>query len=302
MRVEQQIRVLNALARWRPLMAWGGSAGVLGVAASIYLVGARQVDWPLACMAVLGVILLQFAAHPLNDISDVEVDRATDIKGTGREKVLVAGMASIRDLSKITLVMFAVVVGLLAFVAASRPYALPLAAIGFLSVTAYSLPPFRLAYRPFAEFIVVFPAHVAMVVGIVYVATNQFPLLAVVAGVIHGLGGMTFYGASRSMDVTADARFGKNTTRVLYPSIPWCTIMGVAGETLALAVTLFYSHLFLDSVVVFSAISVMGFLADSCRGERAHIEVAKRRKQLATMQIINAIMLSATMIAARGWP
>jgi len=35
-------------------------------------------------------------------------------------------------------------------------------------------------------------------------------------------------------------------------------------------------------------------------GERAHVEVAKRRKQLATMQIINAIMLSATLIAARA--
>jgi 4-hydroxybenzoate polyprenyltransferase len=302
MRVEQQIRVLNALARWRPLMAWGGSAGVLGVAVSTYLVGAGQVDWPLTGIAILGVVLLQFAAHPLNDIYDVEVDRETDIKGTGREKVLVTGLASIRDVSKITLVIFAVVIGLLALVTASRPYALPLAAVGFLSVTAYSLPPFRLAYRPFAEFIVVLPAHVTMVVGIVYAATNRFPLLAVITGLIHGLAGVTFYGASRSMDLKADARFGKNTTRVLYPSIPWCTIMGLAGETFALAVTLFYSRLFLASVVAFSAISVIGFLADSYRGEIAHIEVSKRRKQLATMQIINAIMLSGTMITTRGWP
>jgi Na+(H+)/acetate symporter ActP len=62
------------LLRLKPLAAWAGCGMLLGLSAAIYDVGFQGVNWSLGIAGGLVFIILQYVAHPLNDMTDYEVD------------------------------------------------------------------------------------------------------------------------------------------------------------------------------------------------------------------------------------
>lgn len=207
---------LKELFRWRPVLAWAMSGTLLGCSVAIYECG-LGLNWLYLFLALMGIILIQaFLAHTANDLIDEEVDRKAPIKKTGRTKVLIDGIMSRRDLILVGLVSLLIVLALILFFTIKLgPVIILLAAVGVYSALAYSLPPLKLGYRPFAEFTVVLPVLTVLVVGINFVVTGSLSLLAFFVGLTFAFANIVWFIISRAQDVDADEEAGKNTTAVL---------------------------------------------------------------------------------------
>jgi 1,4-dihydroxy-2-naphthoate octaprenyltransferase len=224
-----KLKALYHLGNWGPLMFWSGSAILLGVAVSIHDLGSAAVSWGLVTLAGAGVVVLQFVAHPVNDILDYSVDARANIEGTGRHKVLHSGLATKSELARLSTALILVVVALMLSVSYFRPIALVFGGVGLFGLWSYNWTPLKLSYYPFSELIVDIPVNVAMVMGISYVAVGEVLWLAFVAGLIQAFMAMSMHMSYFSMDTESDRVGGKTSTIVRYPSYPWCTIYPSAG-------------------------------------------------------------------------
>lgn len=222
-------RALYDLARFLPLMSWSGNASFLGVSAAVVTAGFSGVNWGLTILAVLVAIMLQYVAHPINDIADLYVDRLANIDGTGRRKVLISGLATRDELIRISLVIVLLAALIAAIISLFRPIALIFGAVGFIAVWAYNAAPARLSYRPFPEIFIAFPANIAMVVGIAYVASGVITTLSLILGLVQAFMAASMLISYFAMDVQSDFLGGKCSTVVCYQGIPWCTVYPVAG-------------------------------------------------------------------------
>jgi 1,4-dihydroxy-2-naphthoate octaprenyltransferase len=101
-----------------------------------------------------------------------------------------------------------------------------LMALAIYAPTAYSLPPLKLGYRPFAELTVVVPALVGVVVGTSLVLSGSVPPVALGAGFVHALFCVSWFIVSRIPDYNPDRKAGKNTTVVRFGRQ---TAVGIAG-------------------------------------------------------------------------
>lgn len=224
-----RLKTLYHLGNWGPLMSWSGSAILLGIAASVYEVGSGSINWGLVILAGIGVVILQYVAHPVNDILDYTVDSRANIKGTGRHKVLHTGLATKNELAWLSAGLIGVVVVVMLAVAVYRPVALLFGAIGFFGLWSYNWTPLKLSYYPFSEIVVDIPVNIAMVMGIAYVATGEVLWLAFVAGVIQAFMALSVHMSYFSMDTESDRVGGKLSTIVRYPKYPWCAVYSFVG-------------------------------------------------------------------------
>jgi len=106
--------------------------------------------------------------------------------------------------------------GLLLFVLTSRTGypTIVFATFGLFMALEYNLPPLKLAYRPFPELTMLFPATVAAVIGVQYILISQVTPLAVHAGVAFGLFSGTWFVWQSILDYEVDKGAGKITTAV----------------------------------------------------------------------------------------
>lgn len=221
-------RIIEALAvlfRFKPVAAWAGGGILLGIACAIHEVG-WDLNWELLLFSGLMVVLIQaFLAHGLNDLVDFYVDQIAKIEETGRSKVLISGLLQVSELQTLC-----VVIGILVLVTSAILYAYlgPLVilfiAVGLYAAIAYNIPPLKLGWRPFAEYTVVVPTLITLVVAVAFVATGKILLIALPAGVIHAFMGMQFFLTSRLMDAGADEKVGKITTFIKYPFVEWVAV------------------------------------------------------------------------------
>ncbi len=234
-----KLQVLYDLARILPLTAWSGSASILALATSLYAVGFSGIHWPLAGTGVALAVLLQYVAHPLNDLVDYPVDVRANIAGTGRRKVLVSGLVSVRELKLLSFSILAFCALLVVPIAVARPYGVLVGVTGFLAIVFYNFPPLQLSHRPFPELLIGLPIDAAIVVGIAYVATGQILPLAVALGLIQGLVCASAFSAYFAMDFFTDMIGGKKSTIVAFPDVSWCSLYTFVGFLISL-VSAFY--------------------------------------------------------------
>jgi 1,4-dihydroxy-2-naphthoate octaprenyltransferase len=263
---EMKIRALYDLARFLPLMSWSGNASLLGIASAVIVCrGFQGIDWPLTVLSVFVSVALQYVAHPLNDLVDYPVDVQANIDGTGRRKVLISGLATENDLRRLSGGILVITLFVAVYVIWCRPLALLFGAIGFLSVWAYNMPPLKLSYRPFPEFLIAFPVNIAMVVGISYVATGTLTLIAGVLGTVQAFMASAVLISYFAMDMQSDFLGGKVSTIVRYPGIRWCTIYPLMGTGL---VSLYLvmgpgSGSLLLPVLLLGAMTILGLRMDA---------------------------------------
>ncbi len=263
------------LARVKPLTAWSIGGSLIGVGVAVWQAGYAGVDWPLLLLATGCAILLQYVAHPLNDLMDRNVDAAAKIPETGRVKPLIAGTATAPELKALSAFLIITAVLISGYLVFMRPLTLWFALFGFFALIGYNSPPLRLAYHPYAEYYPAMPANALIVIGVAYVGTGAISPVAVTFGILHGFAASTFFVSMMSMDLPSDRRHGKCTTVGRQPHLPWGLLfptvglalgiflivvllpgaMGIAGTALTLIVTL----------PAFLTLAVLGYRVDAAR-------------------------------------
>lgn len=192
----QEFREPIAVGLWRlfrflPVLSWSICAFALGVGLAIGSSGNGSLNWwHVALIVLAGAALQGFTAHAYNDREDWR-------SGTDRESpgILSGGTGVIRDglLSEGSL-SFIGLAGLLLPVMAGfyfsiqrGPLVFVFLLVGIWAGLAYTLPPFRLAYRPLlGEWLAAFPAILSCTVGSYFVLTGNVTLQALTAGTLHG--------------------------------------------------------------------------------------------------------------------
>ena len=210
-------------------MSWSGSGILLGLGVGIHEYGLSAVNWWLLFVAAAGTVIIQYAAHPVNDLLDYDVDARANIAGTGRHKVLHSGLATTKDLVHLSTGLIALTVVMMLYVSFMRPLALAFGLVGMFGLWSYNWTPLKLSYYPFSELAVDIAVNVAIVMAIAFVAVNHVIYLALVMGVIQALMAMTMHMSYFAMDTESDHIGGKRSTIVAYPKYPWCTIYPSIG-------------------------------------------------------------------------
>ncbi len=210
-------------------MSWSGCAILLGIGSAVYEEGFAAVNWLLVFIGAAGTIIIQYAAHPVNDLLDYEVDARANIKGTGRHKVLHSGLASRHDLVQLSSLLLLTAIVMMLYVTIMRPLALAFGLVGLFGLWSYNWKPLKLSYYPFSELVVDIPVNMAMVMAIAFVAVGGVLALAFVMGVVQTLMAMSMHTSYFAMDTESDDVGGKVSTVVAYPKYPWCTIYPAIG-------------------------------------------------------------------------
>ena len=272
---------------------------LLGLAVAVYEVGIAGVDWTLGIAGGLVFMILQYVAHPLNDMTDYEVDKLAYLELTDRKKVLVSGLMTFKQLGIISGVLLMVALTLSSYIVISRPYAMCFFAVGFFAVIGYNF--FKLSYQPFSEWTVVFPVLVSLIAGVAYTASGQLSMLAIYVGVIHALVNIPFFLTSRAMDVDADRAVGKNTTLVKYPNVDWQAVITVISWIVAGSV--FFNYGMPYNII--SAIFAIGVFFNFGATFKFNMVIEPgeysicRKKQIYT-SIGHSIVLAGTILALGG--
>ncbi len=170
---------MNSLARpkaWfmifriQAVFVWAVLTVVVGTAVAARTTG--EVNWIHFFLCILIASAVQgFPAHIVNEIVDWRsgADRPREQK-SGGSKVLASGLATIPQLWVMFWITTTVALGLVIVLCLRTNWNLGvLFLVGYFICLAYSIPPFRLAYRPFlGEWLGGFPGIVLNIVGSAY--------------------------------------------------------------------------------------------------------------------------------------
>lgn len=215
--VTRQTRGVVQLLRVKPVLSWGVASFLLGAALAYGRVG-MDLNWLHGGLAILGVVLAQgLVSHGLNDAYDwiTGTDKESIGKGTGGSRVIPEGKMTVAGTIVAALAGLAGVLAIGGYFYAEYGWPiLVLLAIAVWSPVSYSVPPLKLGYRPFNEFLVVLPALVGVVVGTELVLTGTWTLDAALVGWLHAMFCISWFIVSRVPDYTPDKRVGKVTSVV----------------------------------------------------------------------------------------
>lgn len=296
---------LYKLFRFKPTVAWSICGILLGTATAIHEYG-LFLNWVYIAIALLPVILMQgFIAHAINDLEDEEVDKKTDMKGTNRFKVLIAGIASRNDLIYIVSAFLGVTTAVV--VVLFETFGFPILifyAVALYAAIGYSLPLLKLGWKPYSEWTVVFPVLVTLVVAVNYVATGTFSWLALTIGILFALFNIIWFLVSRMMDYEPDKAAGKITTFVklglLYKVSPYTDSIHpyLAAVMLLLFWFIAYIGIFINSSIGIAS-TVLWFVVHYYIPryyELSPIVLSMRRTDLIFVSIINSIVVSLILV------
>ncbi|HEY3420121.1 MAG TPA: prenyltransferase [Methanomassiliicoccales archaeon] len=241
-------------ARIKPMAAWTISGSLLGVALAGYLTGWHIIDGFSTFLAAIVVVLMQYVAHPMNDIMDYELDRQAPIEATGRVKPLVDGMITRKETKWLSLSIVLLIVVIMAYLIWLRPVLILPAAYGMAALIGYNHKATKLAYRPYSELYISMPINAIAVFVISYIGSGQLSQVATVVGVCFGFASSSFFVSMMSMDFPTDRENGKRTTIVTHPRLRWCMYYPLTG----LFFTIVSAPLIMDALPPFPAAAFLG--------------------------------------------
>ncbi len=269
-------RTIIDFARIRPLAGWSISASAVGTGLALYLSHWHLVALVPMLLGIIAVIIIQYVAHPLNDILDLDLDRKAAITETMRIKPIVDGRITIRETKALSAALLLVVVAIFAYLIYLQPILIFPAAYGLGVMLGYSDKRIRLAYRPFAEVYIGIPVNTITVTVLAYIGSGILSSLAVLVGVAFSFSASTFFLSMMSMDYPNDHLNDKRTTIVSFPRVHWCTyypLIGLGVELISSALlvgligllpTLVYA---IPSSLVFVVLAWYGWRVDHLRDE-----------------------------------
>jgi 1,4-dihydroxy-2-naphthoate octaprenyltransferase len=299
-------------ARVKPMAAWSVSGSLLGIALAGYLARWGIVDVVPTILAVIVVILMQYVAHPMNDIMDYDLDRQAPIGETGRVKPLVDGMITPKETKWLSMTIVLAIIAILSYLIWLRPVLILPAAYGMAALVGYNHSSTRLAYRPYSELYLSMPINAITVFVISYIGSGQISLVAAVVSISFGFASSSFFVSMMSMDFPTDRKNGKRTTIVAHPGLRWCAYYPLVGLAFTLVsapfiagtLGLWPTSAFLGvSVAAFVVLSLLGSGVDTMRldfiqdklGRLEGLTGAGRLNQL-YLSVVYALSLAALFV------
>ena len=257
-------------ARFKPLAAWSLSSAALGASMAFFQSdGSILEPWPMAA-AMICIVLMQYVSHPLNDITDRELDAKAAIAATGRKKPLVNGTATVNEAKMLSVAVVMVVLLIMAALIIFRPVLIVPAMYGMFALLGYSHSSLRLSYRPFTELYLGVPVNMIAVLVIAYIGSGTISALSVLVAVAFGFAASSVFVSMMSMDYATDRSNGKETTVVRYPRSRWCTIFPAIGLMASIISMPFAaSSMSVAALLSYAALSVATFLVLMALGARA---------------------------------
>jgi 1,4-dihydroxy-2-naphthoate octaprenyltransferase len=294
------------------MAAWSISGSLLGVGLAGYLTRWNIPDLVPTLLAAVVVVLMQYVAHPMNDMMDYELDQQAPIEETGRVKPLVEGMITRRETKWLSVTIVVVVLAVLSYLIWLHPVLILPASYGMAALIGYNHKSTKLAYKPYSELYLSMPINALTVFVISYIGSGQLSLAAAVVSIAFGFASSSFFLSMMSMDFPTDRKNGKRTTIVAHPFLGWCAyypLIGlafslllapfIAGE-LGLLPTLAFVVL---SSVVFAALAALGARVDAIRldylaGKLSGLEGLTGAGRLNQLYVSIAYALSLTALFA----
>ena len=294
---------LYQLSRPDPAASWAGGAFLVGAALAAARVG-TELRWHDGLIALVGVVAaISLGAHGINDAYDwlTGTDRESIGEGTGGSRVIPQGALSVVETALIGVAGLAI--AFVAFAALYLEYGRPILALGAVVLgapIAYSLPPLKLAYRPFAELVVVVPALTAVTLTGELVLSGAMTPTGALAGLVHAAFSISWFVVSRLPDYEPDRRAGKTTTvvylgRETAPSIAAVYLLCGVGLSVIGLVTFGWPFAVTPAFGAFMLVGLRRL--DPCDPEQAS---AIRYRQMRS-STVHALAL-AVAIAASGLP
>lgn len=197
------------LFRFLPVLSWSVCAFALGVGLAVGTTGYGSVNWwHVVLVTLAGAALQGITAHAYNDLEDWRsgTDRKSPGILSGGTGVLRYGLLSESSLSFIGLagLLLPVTAGVY-FSVLRGPLVVVFLLVGTWAGLAYTLPPFRLAYRPLlGEWLAAFPAILSCTSGSFFVLTGSVTKQALTAGTLHGLFSLGWLMQHHLSDILAD--------------------------------------------------------------------------------------------------
>ncbi len=254
-------QTLLYFARIKPLAAWSISGSAVGVGVAAYLTHGNIVAIFPMLLAIVAVVLMQYVAHPMNDIMDYELDRQAPIEVTGRVKPIVDGLISMDEAKWLSRGLVAAIAIILLYLIARQPLLIFPAAYGMMALIGYNHPKMKLAYKPFSELYLSMPINALTVFVISYIGSGQFSWIAVAVSIAFGFSSSAFFVSMMSMDFPTDSRNGKRTTIVTFPRLRWCTFFPTLGCVAVMLSPLLMAPYFgLRQSILFLALSMLAFI------------------------------------------
>ncbi len=255
-------RTLFYFARVKPLFAWSVSSSILGISIAGYLTNWHLTDLLPLVLSVIGVVLIQYVAHPLNDVMDLDLDRQAPIENTGRIKPIVDGMITVEETKLLSYIVVALILVIASYLIFLQPLLIFPAAFGLGALFAYNSSALRFAYKPYTEVYLSMPVNAIAAFVIAYIGSGQLSSVAIIVSILYGFAASTFFVSMMSMDFPTDKLNGKRTTIVAHPHLRWCTYYPMMGLVLSiLSPLVLLSELGLYATIVLSIISIAVFLA-----------------------------------------
>lgn len=225
-----------------PVLMWSFTGVLLGTAVAARA-DHRLAVWPLVASIAIGVLLQGVVAHSANDVVDWHSgtdQHPAERTLSGGSKVVGWGLLSVRDLAIFGAFGAVAAMGLGIAVAWTRGWLLiAVGFIGLLGALAYSLPPVRAAYRPFAGEATAFACCSLCTVGAYFVQRGTVGLTVVALGLSHGAACVAMLMVHHDLDRPADesAIPRKRTSAVKFGArgLKYGSGWGVLGAVLALA-------------------------------------------------------------------
>lgn len=192
-----------------PVLLWSFTAITLGTGLAWSDGAGRDVTAYLAAVAV-GVLLQGIVAHSVNEIADWRSGTDRDPSPrmlSGGSKTIVSGHLSERTLAIACLVaaVGATAIGLV-LAASNGWWLLVFGATGLAGAVLYTLPPVRLAYRPFAGEAVAFTCVWACCAGGYALQAGTLTWQASLAGAAHAAGCVAMLMVHHYLDRGPDSR------------------------------------------------------------------------------------------------
>ncbi|MGD1060146.1 MAG: prenyltransferase [Methanomassiliicoccales archaeon] len=253
-------RVIVDFARIKPLAAWSIAGSAVGLGLALFLTGGHIVAWLPTVLAMLAVVLIQWVAHPLNDIMDYDLDRQAPIEATARIKPIVDGRITMTETKWLTRAMMLIILVILAYLVVLQPVLAIPAFYGVGATIGYNSSRLRLAYRPFTEFYLAVPINAIAITVVSYIGSGQLSWVAVVVGIVFGFAAGSFFLSMMSMDFPTDRKNGKRTTVVSFPNVRVCAYYPTIGLAIALISTPFLVQAIgAIQTISFAIISILAF-------------------------------------------
>lgn len=180
------------ITRFVPVVASTLGAFALGILPAVSLNGFNfMTAWHILLIVFAGLALHCVTGHAYNDYADWQsgTDKLSPGILSGGSGVIEEGLLNERGLLYIGLAGMAlpVIIGFY-FYSLRGVNVIYVLLIGIWAGAAYSLPPFRLAYRPLAgEWLALFPAFISITAGSFFILTGEVSRQVITAGIIHGL-------------------------------------------------------------------------------------------------------------------